>query len=115
MPWCFREDSAKLAATGKAFVINLDDKGERGTHWVAARKIDDTLYYADPFGTVMNGYPPKELLTPGIKVISNSIDWQQPHTNYCGYFAYRFTKALAQLKKGDGKATLERQLWRSVA
>ena len=114
MPWCFREDSRRLAETGKPFVINLDDKGSVGTHWVAARQIGDTLYYADPFGTVLSGYPPKELLLEGVKVVANSIDWQRPKTNYCGYFAYRFAKAMGALQKGSTKADLERQLWLSV-
>lgn len=114
-PWCFRDQCAKLALSGKPFVINLDSNGGGGTHWVAARLIGDKLFYADPFGTVLSGYPPKELgrLAP-IHVV-NRIAWQRPSTNYCGYYSYLFTKALQKAKPSTTVDELEHLLWKSIS
>jgi len=114
MPWCFREDAGREAQKGRAFVINLDDKGNGGTHWVAARKIGNTVYYADPFGTVLEGYSPEELLVGKPKVVANSIAWQRPSTAYCGYFAYLFANAMNQLKPGASRKDLEHALWMAI-
>lgn len=116
VPWCFREDSPKLAATGKAFVINLDDKANQGTHWTAARLIGDKLFYADPFGTILNGYPPEELqdMVSPLDIVANSIAWQRPKTNLCGYYAYRFTKAMAKMTEDSTQKELEHAIWQSI-
>jgi hypothetical protein len=114
VPWCFREDCAKLADTENPFIINLDDKGNGGTHWVAARMIGDTLFYADPFGTMLNGYPPEELQRLAKRQVINSISWQRPSTNLCGYYAYRFTKALDKLTQNMGQKDMEHLLWKSI-
>jgi len=114
MPWCYREDCNAKINSGKAFIINLDDKGNGGTHWVAARRIGDIIYYADPFGTVLNGYPPEELRKLNLKIISNSKAWQRPSTNYCGYYSYYFAKALNKLKENATQKELEDALWESI-
>jgi hypothetical protein len=114
VPWCFREDAPNMAASGKAFVINLDDKQNSGTHWVAARLIGDTLFYADPFGTVLNGYPPEELQRISKRQVVNSIAWQRPSTNLCGYYAYRFTKALNKMTESMDQKDLQHLLWMSI-
>jgi hypothetical protein len=99
-----------MAQTEKAFVINLDDPSGPGTHWTAARKVGRTLFYADPFGLIMGGYPPEELQRMGLRNVSNRIAWQRPSTNFCGYYAYLFTKALNKLKESDGQKELEDQI-----
>lgn len=99
IPWCFRADSAKMAKKGRAFIINLDDSTGRGTHWVAARLFGDTLYYADPFGTILNGWPPAELETTGSKKIVNRIAFQRPSTSLCGYYSILFAKAMDEIKE----------------
>lgn len=102
------------AKTGKPFVINLDDKGHGGTHWTAALLRGDTLFYADPFGTVLSGYPPRELGKLTSKKVVNRIAWQRPETNLCGYYAYLFTKALRDAKSNWSVGDLERALWRVI-
>lgn len=114
IPWCFRSNSAELAKGNKAFIINLDDSDNDGTHWVAARRVGKTLFYADPFGTVLGGYPPEELQALGLKMINNEISWQRPDTQWCGYYAYRFTKALNKLKENSSQKDLESALWQSI-
>jgi hypothetical protein len=112
--WCFREDAPKLAATGRSFVINLDDKDGMGTHWTAARKVGDTLFYADPFGTILSGYPPRELEQTSGRSVINRIAWQRPETNLCGYYAHLFTKALDKASEKWDAKRLEHELWESI-
>jgi hypothetical protein len=112
--WCHREDCATLAASGKPFVINLDDKNGKGTHWVAARLIGKTLFYADPFGSILNGYPPEELQRLAEKQAINSIAWQRPKSNLCGYYAYRFTKALEKVTERTNQKVFQHLLWESI-
>jgi hypothetical protein len=69
-----------------------------GTHWVAARLLHNTLYYADPFGTLLGGYPPTELAVCAKKIITNPITFQRPTTNLCGYWAYLFATAMDAIK-----------------
>jgi len=114
VPWCYRDDCDTLAATQKPFIINLDDLGKGGTHWVAARIVGKTLFYADPFGSVLNGYPPKEIHDLAPRHVVNSIAWQRPSTNLCGYYAYRFTKALSKVTENMGQKDLEHLLWLSI-
>lgn len=40
-------------------IINLDDKNNPGTHWVAYRKNGSNVIYFDSFGNIN---PPKELV-----------------------------------------------------
>lgn len=100
----------------KAFVINLGNKDSEGTHWVAARKTGGTLMYADPFGTVLKGYPPKELREdPDVKrVVVNRVSWQRPSTSLCGYYSHLFTKALNDLPEDVTQKELEETLARSI-
>lgn len=95
-------------------VINLADKNSNGTHWVAAKIIGGKLYYADPFGTKLYGYPPRELENLHIPTISNSVAWQHPNSNLCGYFSYLFTKALNKLKPGTNQKEFEKALKESI-
>lgn len=114
IPWCYRADSPRCASSERAFVINLDDRGQDGTHWVAARRVGDTLFYADPFGTALNGYPPKELSALRLREVINSKAWQRPSTNYCGYYAACFVKALNDLSASATQKDLEAALWKSI-
>lgn len=115
LPWAYREESPKLARTGRAFIINLDDKEGKGTHWTAARLVDDTLYYADPFGTMLNGWPPEELQRIAHKKIVNRIAFQRPSTNLCGYYAILFARALDQIDRELGVEQLEALLYNSIS
>lgn len=112
--WCYRSDSAKFAKNEEPFVINLDDKGKEGTHWTAAKRTGNTLFYADPFGTVLNGYPPKELSDLRLREVVNSKAWQRPLTNYCGYYAYLITKVLRRLPEKAGVKDMEKEIWKEI-
>ena len=99
MPWVFRDDANHALESGNPFVVNLDSKGGEGTHWTAAylQLPQRTLYYADPFGTLLNGWPPRELADRADKQVVNRIAWQHPSTDLCGYYAYLFAKAMREI------------------
>jgi hypothetical protein len=120
MPWCFREKSGEMAASSeKPFVINLDDSDGPGTHWTAAGRKGTTLFYGDPFGIILSGYVPEELMelykrrkhNAIIKhVITNRVAWQRPSTNLCGYYAYLIAKAIDKMSEKGTVAQFERQI-----
>jgi hypothetical protein len=95
MPWALRDKARPLLRSGRGFVLNLDDSesGRHGTHWVAVRRMGSTLLYADPFGTELNGYPPIEIDIYPHRIV-NSRCFQDPLSNTCGYYAYRFAKTM---------------------
>jgi hypothetical protein len=118
IPWCYRADSARRAATEEPFIINLDDRGGKGTHWTAACVKADhppgtmtrryTLYYADPLGTLLNGYPPAELEVYKRRIVSRPT-FQRPETQLCGYYAICFVDAMREMPAGlDQKAFEDR-------
>lgn len=107
IPWCYRENCTKLARTGRGFLINLDDKGNPGTHWTAARVIDGILYYADPFGSDLNGWPPEEFKAEYPKQIISSKTFQRPESELCGYYAILFVKAMDEISSPVSQKVFE--------
>lgn len=114
LPWCYRQDAARCASSGKAFIINLDDRGGAGTHWTAARLVDDTLYYADPFGTIMNGWPPSELDGVGTSRIVNRVSFQRPKSDLCGYYAICFALAMDWIDRPLTRPQFEQLLYNAI-
>lgn len=112
MPWCYRAHSAQLARTGRAFVINLDNDGQKGTHWTAARVVNGVLYYADPFGSILNGWPPEEL--SGYRAIISRVAFQRPSTHLCGYYALLFAQAMDTLHGTIGQKDFEDLLLQAI-
>ena len=113
IPWCFRADIPTSALSRAPFVINLDDKGGRGTHWTAAMVRDGRLYYADPFGTVLNGHPPAEFDRYTDRVV-NTVAFQHPSTSLCGYYSVCFVRAMRRIKTKIDLSTFERLLTESI-
>lgn len=91
----------------------MDDIGEKGTHWVAARWCHGRLYYADPFGTILNGWPPEELAQFKPQTI-NRIAWQRPESHLCGYYAALFAKAMDNIKRFTTIGEFENLLWDAI-
>lgn len=70
-------------------VINLDDKNNMGTHWVAYKKHGDNVIYFDSFGNLR---PPLDLIlylgVDGIKY--NQEKYQDYNTYNCGHLCLQF-------------------------
>jgi hypothetical protein len=109
-----RDRAGPLLRSGQGAVINLDDSSGSGSHWVAARLIGGALYYADPFGTLLGGYPPEELTRLARRHVTNRTTWQRPDTHLCGYYAASFVDALNSLKGDETPEQFEKALWASI-
>lgn len=114
LPWCYREDAPSLARTGAALVINLDDRGEAGTHWTACRLVEGTLYYADPFGTILNGWPPATLEKEAARLVANRVSFQRPSSQLCGYYAICFAHAMNCIDRPLSQEQFETVLYESI-
>ena len=74
---------------GGAYVINLDQYSDTGTHWVALYVQNNDVTYFDSFGLE---HIPKEIKTfTGSKNIKTNIFRIQAYDSImCGYFCIRF-------------------------
>lgn len=114
IPWAYRDQVATVASTGMAFVVNLDSSGGDGTHWTAARVVGNTLYYADPFGTILNGWPPMELSVLASKHVVNRVAFQRPKSTLCGYYAICFATMMDCIDRPLTRTEFETVLYHSI-
>lgn len=70
-------------------IVNLDDKNNLGTHWVAYRKIGNEVVYFDSFGNLR---PPSDLVKYlGVDSIKyNHERYQTYDTFVCGHLCLKF-------------------------
>lgn len=80
----------------EASVVNLDDSGGPGTHWVCFRKNGNKVEYFDSYGDLR---PPKEVqrYLKGSRVSYNRTGYQTVHSRseICGHLCLAFL-ALSQ-------------------
>jgi hypothetical protein len=88
--WFSRDKIPSFIRNG-CYILNLDDHNGNGTHWTLFIVNDKYLFYDDSVGTLLMGYPPKELHDlanrMNIKVITNPYTYQHVSSNLCGYYA----------------------------
>ena len=95
--WFMRDDIPINLSNG-TYILNLDSHKNSGTHWVCFCLQLPEIYYFDPFGTNLNGYPPNELRLFGKQngfknIICFQEDVQHLKSYLCGYYAlYMATK-----------------------
>lgn len=70
-------------------IVNLDDKDGPGTHWVAYRKIGNSVIYFDSFGDLR---PPSELVKYlGVGSVNYNYEgYQEYDTIECGHLCMKF-------------------------
>lgn len=75
-------------------IVNLDNMGNKGTHWVAIYNDLESNYveYFDSYGV----QPPVEILyyleTSGKPILFNTSQVQPAGTNHCGYLCIQYIK-----------------------
>ena len=52
---CFSKDQIKLIENNKSMIINLQDSNQSGSHWIALKRVNNTIFVFDSFGI---GYIP---------------------------------------------------------
>ena len=73
----------------RAYVINLDEYCDIGTHWIALYVNNKTIIYFDSFG--VEHIPKKIMKSIGNKnIITNNFRIQAYDSTMCGYFCIGF-------------------------
>lgn len=74
----------------EAAIVNLDDRDNAGTHWVAYIKRGRTVYYFDSFGDLP---PPRELVSyfgKNVRIKYNHERVQDFNSYTCGHWCLKF-------------------------
>ena len=87
----FSRDNLGSAVKNSAYVINLDEYHDIGTHWVALYVNNKTITYFDSFGVE---HIPREIMKfiARKKIITNIYRIQAHDSIMCGYFCIGFVK-----------------------
>ena len=85
----FSRDNIPNTIKNGAYVINLDEYHDIGTHWVALYANNKTVTYFDSFRVE---YIPKEIVKfiDNKKIITNTFRVQAYDSIMCGYFCIGF-------------------------
>ena len=86
----FSRDNLRNSTKNGAYVINLDEYRDIGTHWVALYINNKTIIYFDSFGVE---HIPKEIIKfigNNKKIITNIYRIQAYDSIMCGYFCIGF-------------------------
>ena len=86
----FSRDNLPNSIKNGAYVINLDEYRDIGTHWVALYVNNKTIIYFDSFGVE---HIPKEIMKfigNNKKIITNIYRIQAYDSIMCGYFCIGF-------------------------
>lgn len=79
---------------GNAYVINTDDRDERGVHWICCCFGDDVTVYMDSYGA-----PPAQRMADfmrrgGKPIIYSNVQIQSLESDVCGQHCIALIKAL---------------------
>ena len=47
---CFSKDRISLSKNNKSIIINLNNSYESGSHWIALKRVNNTIIVFDSFG-----------------------------------------------------------------
>ena len=86
----FSRDNLPNSIKNGAYIINLDEYRDIGTHWVALHGNNKTIIYFDSFGV---DHIPKEIIKfigNNKKIITNIYRIQAYDSIMCGYFCIGF-------------------------
>ena len=86
---CFSKDQIKLIGDNKSMIINLQDSNQPGYHWIALKRVKNTIFLFDSFGV---GYIPIGIFKvyKNYKIITNIYRIQDFSSNLCGMFCVLF-------------------------
>ena len=86
---CFTKNQIPLIEKNKSIIMNLQNSNQPGSHWIALKRVNNTIFVFDSFGI---GY-----LHIGIfkiyktfKIITNIYRIQDISSNLCGMFCILF-------------------------
>ena len=84
---CFSKDQIKLIENNKSMIINLQDSNQPGSHWIALKRVNNTIFVFDSFGI---GYIPVGIFKvfKNLKMITNIYRIQDISSNLCECFVF---------------------------
>ena len=75
-----------MAKNHSPCIINLDDLGNQGTHWVCCFPQDKKLNYFDSFGMPYPEEYAKRAKKDKLQIIYNTSQYQELTAVLCGYY-----------------------------
>ena len=85
---CFRDNLPKIK--DGAYVINLDEYSDIGTHWVALHVNNNNVTYFDSFGVEHIPKEIKAFINRFLSITTNNFRMQEYYTIMCKYFCTGF-------------------------
>lgn len=88
------------------YIVNLDSRNKKGSHWISVFFKNDIAYYFDSYG-----YPPsvKSILDflnrNSRKIYFNRVCYQDDFTTTCGYFSLYFLYRMSRNQPLFGLST----------
>lgn len=93
-----KNELCKLKPKTGCYIINLEDSGGNGTHWVSLILFEKISIYFDPFGLIMPSNVIRFCKRYGKKLIYSSDQLQHIDSIYCGWFCLYFLYYLTKNK-----------------
>ena len=86
---CFSKDQVQLIENNKSILINLQNSNQPGSHWIALKRVNNTIFVFDSFDI---GYLPIGIFKvfKNFKIITNIYRIQDISSNLCGIFCVLF-------------------------
>ena len=86
---CFSKDQIPLIENNKSIIMNLQNSNQPGSHWIALKRVNNTIFVFDSFGI---GYLPISVFKvfKNFKIITNIYRIQDISSNLCGLFCVLF-------------------------
>ena len=86
---CYSRDRIFLIENNKSMIMNLNNSYEPGSHWIALKRVKNSIFIFDSFGV---GYLPIGIFKAfkNFKIITNIYRIQDISSNLCGMFCILF-------------------------
>ena len=86
---CYAKDQIFLIENNKSIIMNLQNSNQPGRHWVALKRVKNSIFIFDSFGI---GYLPIGIFKvyKNFKIITNMYQIQDNSSNLCGMFCVLF-------------------------
>ena len=86
---CYSKDQIPLIENNRFIIFNLENKDQKGSHWVSLSRKDDNIFIFDSFGV---GHIPNNLynIYRNYTIITNVYRVQDINNNLCGLFSVLF-------------------------
>ena len=86
---CYSKDQIPLIENNKIIIINLQSSNQSGSHWIALKMANNTVFVFDSFGL---GYLPTSIFNiyKNFRIVTSIYKIQDITSNLCGMFCILF-------------------------